>query len=171
MSDRPAFDPYLVLGVPREATPLQVARAHRLLAKQFHPDLHPTAEGAARMRRINEAWQILSVQDRRAAYDHDHPAAGRTGSGHWGATRHTVTPQAPPTASGWATWRATAAETRAAPRTVRQPNERPIPVTRRPPPMVAAPRTMRDSGWLAVALAAIFVALLLTAIFVGRAIT
>lgn len=170
MPDRPAFDPYLVLGIAREATPLQVARAHRRLAKQHHPDLHPDPDGTARMRRINEAWQILSVPDRRAAYDHDHPAAGRPGSGHWGATRRVVEPRQPTTTNSWASWRATAAETRAAPRTVRAPNERPIPPTRRPPPMVPPPRTMHESGWLAVVLALIFVGLLLTAIFVGRAL-
>ena len=170
MPDRPTFDPYLILGIAREATPLQVARAHRRLAKQHHPDLHPDPDGTARMRRINEAWQILSVAERRAAYDRDHPAAGRPGPGHWDATRHVIRPQPPATTGSWATWRATAAETRAAPRTVRSPNERPIPVTRRPPPMVPRPRTMHESGWLALALAAIFVALLLTAIFVGRAL-
>ena len=41
------LDPYAVLGVPREATPLQVARAHRRLAKRHHPDLHEGATDAA----------------------------------------------------------------------------------------------------------------------------
>jgi hypothetical protein len=36
--------------------------------------------------------------------------------------------------------------------------------------MVPPRRTVHESGWLALALAAIFVALLLTAIFVGRAL-
>lgn len=171
MSDRPAFDPYVVLGVTRDASPLQVARAHRRLAKEHHPDLHPDTARAARMRRINEAWQILSVPERRAAYDREHPAAGRPGSGHWGATRHAVTPVAPTTTATWASWRASADDTRAAPRTMRAADERPAPVTRRPAPMAPPPRTMRDSGWLALALALLFVALLLTAIFAGRALT
>jgi hypothetical protein len=37
--------------------------------------------------------------------------------------------------------------------------------------MIPQPRTMRDSGWLALAIAIMFVVLLLTAIFVGRALT
>lgn len=171
MPERPAFDPYVVLGIAREATPLQVARAHRRLAKQHHPDLHPDAAGTARMRRINEAWQILSIPERRAAYDREHPAAGRPGSSHWAASRQVVQASPPSSTATWATWRATAAETRAAPRTVRPPNERPMPATRKPPPMAPQPRTMHESGWVAVALAIVFVGLLLSAIFVGRALT
>ena len=74
------LDPYAVLGVPRGATPLQVARAHRQLAKQHHPDLHGSTQGAAeaaeRMRRINEAWALLSNPASRADYDRAHPSAG-----------------------------------------------------------------------------------------------
>src|SRR6476619_925605 len=76
MPDRPGFDPYAILGVERDASPLQVARAHRRLAKRFHPDVAPGEGGAERMRRINEAWQILSDRARRVAYDETHPAAG-----------------------------------------------------------------------------------------------
>ncbi|MGZ6214358.1 MAG: J domain-containing protein, partial [Candidatus Limnocylindria bacterium] len=44
-----------MLGIARDATPQQVAGAHRRLAKRFHPDLHPDEETAAHMRRVNEA--------------------------------------------------------------------------------------------------------------------
>jgi curved DNA-binding protein CbpA len=66
---RPTFDPYAVLGVAPQATPLQVARAHRRLAKRYHPDLHPGPDAAARMQRINRAWHILSSPARRARHD------------------------------------------------------------------------------------------------------
>ena len=69
-TSRRTLDPYAVLGVPRDATPLQVARAHRRLAKRHHPDLHEGATDAAeRMRNINEAWWVLSNPVRRAEYD------------------------------------------------------------------------------------------------------
>lgn len=171
MHGRRMVDPYAVLGVPRSATPLQVARAHRRLAKRHHPDLHEgggtTAEATERMRAINEAWQILSDPVTRADYDRGHPAAGAVG-GHWGPSRTLIRPEQPTSTRAWATWRATAAETRAAPRTARQPGEVPVPRTRRPPRPEVEPARFRDSGWAALAVAAVLVAILLGTIAAGR---
>ena len=169
MPGRHTLDPYAVLGVGRDATPLQVARAHRHLAKRHHPDLHEGAtEAAERMRHINEAWAILSDAVRRSSYDRAFPAAGTPAGGHWGTSRSPIQPASPSSTRTWATWRATAAETRAAPRTVRQPGEVPTLRTRRPPRLEPAPGTFRDSGWAAVLAAAVIVVLLLGAIAVGR---
>jgi len=172
MHGRRVLDPYAVLGVPRGATALQVARAHRRLAKRHHPDLHGASESAAteaeRMRRINEAWAILSNPARRREYDRAFPAAGTPTAGHWAASRSPISPSAPSSTRTWASWRATADATRAAPRTVRQPGEVPIPRTRRPRRQEAAPSTFRDSGWAALIAAAIIVLLLLGAVAVGR---
>lgn len=163
------LDPYAVLGVARDATPLQVARAHRRLAKRHHPDLHEGAlEAAERMRSINEAWAILSNPVRRADYDRSHPSSATPAGGHWGASRSPIEPASPSSTRTWATWRATAAETRAAPRTVRQPGEVPIPHTRRPPRPEAPVPTFRDSGWAAVLAATVILLILLGAIAVGR---
>jgi curved DNA-binding protein CbpA len=169
MAARRTLDPYAVLGVARGATPLQVARAHRRLAKRHHPDLHEGAvESAERMRNINEAWAILSNPIRRADYDRSHPSSGTPSSGHWGATRSPIQPASPSSTRTWAAWRATAAETRAAPRTVRQPGEVVIPRTRRPPRPAPPEATFRDSGWAALIAGAVIVVLLLGAIVVGR---
>ena len=169
MSGRRTLNPYAVLGVARDATPLQVARAHRHLAKAHHPDLHEGAvEAAERMRNINEAWAVLSNPVRRADYDRSHPSSGTPASGHWGASRSPIQPASPSSTRTWATWRATAAETRAAPRTVRQPGEVPIPRTRRPPRPEPPEPSFRDSGWAAVLAGAVILALLLGAIVVGR---
>jgi curved DNA-binding protein CbpA len=166
MTMRARFDPYAVLGVPRDATPLQVARAHRRLAKENHPDLHEGADEAVeRMRRINEAWAILSDPMRRGEYDR---ATGGSARGHWAASRAPIRPVAPTSTRTWATWRATAADTREAPPTARQPGEVPIPRTRRPPRPVPQPETFRDSGWAALVAGGLILALLLGAIIVGR---
>jgi len=169
MHGRRTLDPYAILGIARDATPLQVARAHRRLAKRHHPDLHEGAnEAADRMRHINEAWAILSNPSRRGEYDRAFPAAGTPSGGHWGASRAPIQPGAPSSTRTWATWRATAADTRAAPKTVRQPGEIPIPRTRRPPRAAPPPATFRDSGWAAVMAGAVILIILLSAIVVGR---
>jgi curved DNA-binding protein CbpA len=169
MEARRTLDPYAILGVSRDATPLQVARAHRRLAKRHHPDLHEGTDAAAeRMRHINEAWAILSNPVRRGEYDRGHPAAGTPAGGHWGASRSPIRPVAPSSTRTWATWRATAADTRAAPRTVRQPGEVPIPRTRRPPPAEPRPATFRDSGIAALLAGALIVLILLGAVVAGR---
>ena len=58
-----------VLGVARDATPEQVKKAFRLLARKFHPDLNKAADASSRMSDINEAHAVLSDPERRAAYD------------------------------------------------------------------------------------------------------
>jgi curved DNA-binding protein CbpA len=168
MPDRPVLDPYAVLGVGRDATPLQVARARRRLAKRFHPDLHPGEDVSEPMRRINEAWRILSSATRRAEYDLAHPGAGTPASGHWAASRRPIHPAQPTSTRTWATWRTNADETRAAPRTRRQPGEVPVGPTRRPRPMQPPARGFRDSGWAALLVAVAFLVLLVAAVVAGR---
>jgi hypothetical protein len=168
MADRAAPDPYAVLGVPRDATPLQVARAHRQLAKRYHPDVNPGAEVTEPMRRINDAYRLLSSADRRSEYDMAHPVSGVRHAGHWSASRRPIRPAQPTSTRTWATWRTTADETRAAPRTQRARGEVQIPVTRRPPRMETRPVSFLDSGWAALLAGAIVLVLLLTAIVLGR---
>jgi curved DNA-binding protein CbpA len=169
MQARRTLDPYTTLGVARDASPHQVARAHRRLAKRHHPDLHEGATDAdEHMRRINEAWFILSNPVRRADYDRAHPSSGVPAGGHWAASRSPIQPASPSSTRTWATWRASAAETRAAPRTVREPGEVVTPRTRRPPRPAPPQPTFRDSGWAAVLAGAVMLLLLLGAIAVGR---
>lgn len=168
-------DPYAILGLSRDATPLQVARAHRQLAKRHHPDVQEGPEAAMaaadQMRRINEAWAILSNPTRRREFDRTYPTAGTpsatTSGSHWAASRTPIRPMQPASTRTWASWRATADDTRAAPRTVRQPGEVPVPRTRRPPRPEPAPSTFRDSGWAALIVAVVIVSLLLLAAYTG----
>ncbi len=80
-------DYYEVLGVSREATPEDIKRARRRLARQYHPDVNKDPDAETRIKEINEAYEVLSDPDRRAAYDrfgHAGPQAGFGGFGDFG---------------------------------------------------------------------------------------
>ncbi|MFO7635113.1 MAG: molecular chaperone DnaJ [Caldilinea sp.] len=62
-------DYYEVLGVPRDATKDQLKRAFRKLAQQYHPDVNKSDDAEMRFKEINEAYQILSDDEKRAVYD------------------------------------------------------------------------------------------------------
>ncbi len=63
-------DYYATLGVKREATPAEIKRAFRKLARQHHPDIKPGDKAAeARFKEVNEANEVLSDPDKRAKYD------------------------------------------------------------------------------------------------------
>lgn len=62
-------DSYVVLGIPRDASLLEIARARRRLAKRFHPDVAPGDRAVRQMRAVNAAWQILSDPMARRAWD------------------------------------------------------------------------------------------------------
>lgn len=62
-------DYYRVLGVPRDATPEQIKKAFRKLARQHHPDVSKAPDAAARMKAVNEAYSVLSDPEQRATYD------------------------------------------------------------------------------------------------------
>jgi len=62
-------DYYEVLGVGRSASAEEVKKAYRLLARRYHPDVNKEADAETRFKEINEAYEILSDQQKRAAYD------------------------------------------------------------------------------------------------------
>lgn len=63
------FDPYAVLGVPRDATDDQIAQARHRLVRQYHPDVNHDPGAAARFDEVQRAFQLLSDPAARAECD------------------------------------------------------------------------------------------------------
>ncbi|MEM7455012.1 MAG: molecular chaperone DnaJ [Planctomycetota bacterium] len=77
-------DFYEVLGVARDSSGRDIAKAYRKLAVKFHPDSNPgDEEASAKFKEAAEAYEVLSDEDKRARYDR-HGHAGVDGA-HFGS--------------------------------------------------------------------------------------
>lgn len=75
-------DYYDVLGVGRNASADDIRKAYRRLARQYHPDVNGDAGAEEQFKEVNEAHDVLSDPDRRAAYDrYGHAAFSGAGAG------------------------------------------------------------------------------------------
>src|SRR5262249_6539756 len=89
-------DYYKILGVEHNASPEDIKKAHRKLARKHHPDLNPGDKKAEEtFKTIQEAYDVLSDPEKRAKYDQygemwmnspfgGNPNAGRPGAGTGG---------------------------------------------------------------------------------------
>jgi molecular chaperone DnaJ len=65
-----AQDHYKALGVDKKASPEEIKKAYRKLARQYHPDRNPDdAKSEARFKEISQAYDTLSDPEKRKAYD------------------------------------------------------------------------------------------------------
>ncbi|MCL7750556.1 DnaJ domain-containing protein [Guyparkeria hydrothermalis] len=62
-------DYYATLGVARNASQDEIKRAYRKLAQKYHPDRNKSAEAEDKFKEINEAYEVLGDQQKRARYD------------------------------------------------------------------------------------------------------
>ena len=63
-------DYYKILGVGREASKDEIAKAFKKLARKYHPDLNPgNKESEEKFKEINEAYEVLKDDEKRKMYD------------------------------------------------------------------------------------------------------
>lgn len=76
-------DYYEVLGVDRDASKQDIRRAYRRLARKYHPDVNKEEGAEAKFIEANEAYEVLSDDQKRAQYD-QFGHAGAQGQGFSG---------------------------------------------------------------------------------------
>ena len=62
-------DYYEVLGVSKNATPDEIKKAYRKLAMKYHPDVNKDPGAEDKFKEINEAYEVLSDEQKRQTYD------------------------------------------------------------------------------------------------------
>ncbi len=82
-----ADDYYQVLGLSRGASADEIHKAHKKLARKYHPDLHEDADDRAKKRakeqfqKVQQAYDVLSDPEKRKMYDQFGPEFERMGGG------------------------------------------------------------------------------------------
>ena len=77
-------DYYEVLGLSKGASQDEIKRAYRQLAKKYHPDINKEPGAEEKFKEINEAYDTLSDEQKKARYDqfgHEDPTQGFGGFG------------------------------------------------------------------------------------------
>lgn len=84
-----AKDYYDILGVSKDANDQDIKKAYRKLAQKYHPDKHKgDKEAEQKFKDVNEAYEVLSDQQKRAQYDQFGSAGPGFGGGAGGQGFH-----------------------------------------------------------------------------------
>ena len=75
-----SVDHYEVLGVSRDASPEDIKKAYRKLARQLHPDVNNADDAEEKFKLVSHAYDVLSDPEQRANYD----MGGQAGFGGFG---------------------------------------------------------------------------------------
>jgi len=79
-----ANDYYATLGVSRDASPEEIKKAYRRLARELHPDVNPDERTQERFKEITQAYEVLSDAEKRQMYDLGGDPFARAGAGAGG---------------------------------------------------------------------------------------
>lgn len=85
-------DYYEVLGVDKGSDPKAIKKAYRNLAKKYHPDQNKEDGAAGKFKEVSEAYEVLSDESKKSAYDQYGHAATDGFSGFGGGGRPGGTP-------------------------------------------------------------------------------
>ena len=73
-------DYYEILGISKNATKIEIKKAFRKLAMQYHPDRNKEPGSEEKFKEINEAYEVLSNENKRSQYDQfGHSAFNQSG--------------------------------------------------------------------------------------------
>ena len=77
-------DYYQILGISKTASDIEIKKAYRKLALQYHPDRNKSKDAEGKFKEVTKAYEILSDPQKKQTYDQFGHAAFEQGAGQQG---------------------------------------------------------------------------------------